>query len=185
MHGIEMQPTSGRRNTAPRSFSSSQNSNTKVLTQMAVLVICFSTIGLSGCGGVVALGGSPSGSTKTDTINLVATPATIDFGSVNIGNSVNQKISIANNGSNSVQITQLSVSNASFQVDGQGKLPVTVAAGTSLTLNVHFSPSDASDRIGQLSVISSASASPAATVSLHGKGSTSPPRAELSGLTCA
>lgn len=151
---------------------------------MAVLVIC-SSIWLSGCGGVVQLGGSPSGSTKTETVNLVATPATVDFGSVNVGNSANQKISIANNGSNSVQITQLPVSNASFQVDGEGKLPVTVAAGASLNVNVHFTPSDSTDRVGQLSVISSASTTPAATVSLHGKGSTSIQKAELSGLNCA
>src|SRR6185503_12384019 len=185
MYGIEMQPTSGRRTIAPRSSSSCQNSNSNAVPLMAVLVICSSFFGLSGCGGVVALGGSPPGSTKADSVSLVATPSAVDFGTVSVGNAANQKISIANNGSESVQISQLSLSNAAFEVDGEGQLPVSLAAGSRLNLNVHFTPGDATDRTGQLSVMSSASATtPAAIVSLHGKGSASARTPELSGLKC-
>jgi len=133
----------------------------------------------------VALGGSPPGSTKADSVSLVATPSAVDFGTVSVGNAANQKISIANNGSESVQISQLSLSNAAFEVDGEGQLPVSLAAGSRLNLNVHFTPGDATDRTGQLSVMSSASATtPAAIVSLHGKGSASARTPELSGLKC-
>lgn len=184
MHGIEMQPTSGRRIIAPRSFSSCQNSNSKAVVLMAVLVICCCSLGISGCGGVVALGGSPTGSTKADAVTLVATPTAVDFGTVRVGNSANQKISIANNGSETVQISQLSLSNGAFKVDGEGQLPVSLATGSQLSFTVHFMPGDATDRSGQLSVLSSASTTPAVIVGLHGKGSVSTHTPEMSGLSC-
>ena len=130
---------------------------------------------------MVALSGS-SGSNTADAPSLVATPSSLDFGSVSVGNSANQKISLANKGSDSVQISQLSLSSTAFRVDEEAKLPVTLASGSSMSLVVHYSPTASSDSSAQLSVITSASSAPAATIKLHGKGSNG--SAEIIGLTC-
>ncbi|MBS1806520.1 MAG: choice-of-anchor D domain-containing protein [Acidobacteria bacterium] len=146
----------------------------------ALLVLILSSLSLSGCGGIVVLSGSKS--TTADAPTIAATPSSVDFGSVGVGSTVDKKISLTNKGSDSVQISQLSLSSAAFHVDGEGKLPVTLDAGSSLSLNVHFSPSTDSDSSDQLSVITSASSTAAAAIKLHGKGTSG--SADLSGLNC-
>ena len=180
MFVIKMRPAPARKDLVQQSFRSCQNPVFQRSTLLALLFVSLSSFGISGCGGVVALSGSTSNS--TDAPSLVATPATVDFGSVSVGNSANQKISLANRGSDSVQISQLSLSNNAFRVDGEGKLPVTLTAGSSLSLTVHFSPNSDADSSDQLSVITSASSSPAASVKLHGRGASG--SAEISGLSC-
>jgi hypothetical protein len=179
MYGIEMRPTLGRQIFAPRSFTFFHTLNRNYFVLLALLVLCLSSLGVSGCGGVVRLGGSPSEST---TANLVATPSTLDFGIVSLGNSANQKVSVANKGSDPVQISQLSLSNTAFRVEGQGKLPATLAAGSTISFNVHFTPNDSKDLTGQLSVVTTDPSIPEATVSLHGKGSRN--NAQMSGFSC-
>ena len=181
MFEIKMRPARARDTIAQQSFNSSQNQASSRSVLIALLSLCLSSVAISGCGGVVALGGS-KGSNQADAPSLVATPSSLDFGSVSIGNSANQKVSIANKGSDSVQISQLSLSNTAYRVDGVGKLPVTLASGSTLSLNVHFSPNASSESSDQLGVITSASSTPAATIKLHGKGSSA--SAEISGLTC-
>ena len=177
MYGIQMRPSQVRKIVAQHSSPSSQNSSPRRFALLALLSGCVLSISLTGCGGVVALGGvKPAGS------SLVATPSAIDFGSVSIGNSSSEKLAISNNGSDSVQIAQLSVSNTAFRVEGLPKLPITLEAGSTLAFKVHFSPSDSSDSADQLSVITSGSSDPAATIKLHGKGSSK--NVQITGLTC-
>jgi hypothetical protein len=181
MYVIKTRPAPDRKIAVKQSFHSCQ---TRVFSHSVLLSLLFASVtalGVSGCGGVVILGGSP-GSNTTDAPSLAATPATVDFGSVGIGNSANQKISLANKGSDSVQISQLSLSNTAFRVDGVGKLPVTLASGSTMSLTVHFSPNSSSDSSDQLGVITSASSTPATTIKLHGKGSST--SIEINGMTC-
>jgi hypothetical protein len=182
MFVIKMRPAPARNIEAQQSFLSCQNPSSRHFSWLALFFVGVSSIAVSGCGGVVALSGS-SGTNTTDATNLVSTPSSLEFGSVSIGNSVNQKISLANKGSDSVQISELSLSSTAFRVDGIGKLPITLASGSSLSMTVHFSPNGSSDSTDQLSVITSSSSTPAATIKLHGKGSSS--SAEISGLTCS
>jgi hypothetical protein len=181
MFVIKVRPESVRKIAAQQSFQSFQSRAFSHSVLLALLFAFVSVLGVSGCGGVVALSGS-TGSKTTDTASLAATPSTVDFGSVTIGNSADQTISLVNKGSDSVQISQLSLSNAAFRVDGEGKLPIALPAGSNLTLNVHFSPSSESDSSDQLSIIASSSSTAAAAVKLHGKGASG--TAEVSGLTC-
>jgi hypothetical protein len=180
MYGIEMRPTFGRQIFALQSFTFCKNSNANLFVPLTLVALCLSSLGVSGCGGVVTLGGSSR--PTTNDVNLSAAPSSIEFGSVSPGNSANQKVSVTNKGSDSVQISQLSLSNAAFRVDGEGKLPATLAVGSTLSFNVQFHPNDSTDATGQLNVITSASTTPAATVPLHGKGSAQ--NAEMSALSC-
>ena len=181
MYVIKTRPAPVRMIVVRQLFHSCQSRAFSHSVLLSLLFASVTALGVSGCGGVVALGGS-SGSNTTDAPSLAATPATIDFGSVGIGNSANQKISLVNKGTDSVQISQLSLSNTAFRVDGVGKLPVTLASGSTMSLTVHFSPNSSSDSSDQLGVITSASSTPATTIKLHGKGSSA--SAEISGLTC-
>ena len=113
---------------------------------------------------------------------MAATPSTLEFGVVSLGNSANQKVSVTNKGSDPIQISQLSLSNAAFRVDGQGTLPASLAVGGSLSFNVQFVPTDSTELTSHLSVITNGSSTPAATVKLHGKGSAQ--NALLSDLNC-
>lgn len=179
MFVIKMRPSPVRKIVARQSFHSCQSPVSSRSLFSAFLSAILLAVGVSGCGGVVALSGS-TGSKTTDSTSLVATPETVEFGSVGLGKSANQKVTVSNKGTDSVQISQLALSNVAFSVDGEGKLPLTLAAGSTLNLNVHFSPTSESDLSDQLNVV--ASSSSAAAIKLHGKGASG--SAEISGLSC-
>lgn len=184
MYEVEMRPSSGRQIFALQSSSSYQSSKSNHLALIGLLLVGSSSLGLSGCGGVVFAPAS-SGTSAANAVNLAATPTAVDFGTVTIGKSANQKVTVTNLGSDAVQIAQLSVSSTAFRVDGDGKLPVSLAAGSSLSLNVHFTPNDSTDVAGQLSVLVGTATTAAATVRLHGKGAGAAAQAaEISGLSC-
>ena len=148
---------------------------------LAIFACCI--LALSGCGGVVTRGASAS-SSLTD--SLVASPDSVDFGAVKVGNSANAQVTLSNDGSEQVNVSGLQLSNASFSIDGAAKLPIIVAAGESLTFKVHFKPKASTDTVGELSVMTSTSASPATKIKLHGKGADSgTPFPTLSALSCA
>jgi len=148
---------------------------------LAIFACCI--LALSGCGGVVTRGASAS-SSLTD--SLVASPDSVDFGAVKVGNSANAQVTLSNDGSEQVNVSGLQFSNASFSIDGAAKLPIIVAAGESLTFKVHFKPKASTDTVGELSVMTSTSASPATKIKLHGKGADSgTPFPTLSALSCA
>ncbi len=137
---------------------------------------------LSGCGGTPARGASVNSTATTE--NLQATPDSVDFGTVSAGSSPNTKVSVSNKGTEAVDVSELKLSDPAFSVDGQTKLPVTLAAGSSLDFKVHYSPKPGTDATGQLSVITSDSAVTMAKVRLHGKG-TSSTLVALNSLTCS
>ena len=125
-----------------------------ILAYLLTSVLLCSTLG---CGGVVfSAKGKP---TPSGTAQLAATPSSVDFGTVTVGASANQKINIANTGSEPVQITSLTPSDAAFTISGQGTLPVSLAAGSSLTFSVQFIPKNTVDSTSQLSISAMSSTS--------------------------
>src|SRR3954466_902076 len=162
MYEIKMRSAPARKFVARQHISSCQSRVLGHSSFLSLLILCLSSLGVSGCGGIVVLSGPKSN--PTDVPSLVANHALVDFGSVGIGDSTNQKVSLTNNGSGSVQIAQLSLTNTQFAVDGEGKLPVTLAAGSSLSLNIHFSPKNDLDSADQLSVMTSSSSEAAAAI---------------------
>jgi len=112
----------------------------------------------------------PVTGTGTMPAQLTVTPASLSFGSVQVGSSQTLSETLTNTGSSSVTVSQATVTGAGFSASGLS-LPATLAAGQSATFNVMFAPQSGGTASGYLSVISDAS-SPAPGVSLSGTGVT-------------
>ena len=113
------------------------------------------TIALSGTGGTLLLGASPT---------------SLSFGTVTVGSSSAQTVMLTNSGTNSVTISALTATGTGFNVSGLS-LPATVAAGQSAAFNVTYAPTVAGSLTGSLSVVSNATNSPA-TISISGTAGT-------------
>ena len=90
------------------------------------------------------------------------------FGNQLVGTGASQSVSLSNTGTGSVTVSQVSYSGTGFSVNGFSGA-VTLAAGQSLSLSVGFAPSAAGSVSGSISVVSTATNSPA-TISLSGTG---------------
>ncbi len=128
-------------------------------------------------GGSVSITSNAPGSPLTIALSgtgvqpqLAATPSTAGFGSVVTGTSNSQTIKLSNAGSASVTISQATVSGSGFSLTGI-TVPLTIAAGSSATFNVAFTPSAAGSVTGTVSLVSNAPNSPL-TIALSGTGAT-------------
>ncbi len=99
---------------------------------------------------------------------LSATPSTLAFGSVQVGNSTSLSQSLTNTGASSVIISQANLSGTGFSISGLS-LPLTLTASQSVTFTATFAPTAAGAASGSLSVVSNASNSPL-TINLSGTG---------------
>jgi Abnormal spindle-like microcephaly-assoc'd, ASPM-SPD-2-Hydin len=99
---------------------------------------------------------------------LSASPATFNFGSVQVGSTGSQLITLANGGTANVSITQATSSGAGFSISG---LPAgtTIAAGQSASFTAQFSPTSSGNGSGSISILSNAPNSPL-TIALSGAG---------------
>jgi fibronectin type 3 domain-containing protein len=113
-----------------------------------------------------------SGSTPPTTAGaqLAANPISVNFGSVVVGNSGTQAITITNSGNASATISQANVTGAAYKITGL-TLPLTLAAGASTSFTASFAPTSAGSSTGQISLVSNAINSPT-TVTLSGTGTT-------------
>ncbi len=87
---------------------------------------------------------------------LASSPASINFGSVQVGHPESSSATIVNTGTANVTVSQASVSGAGFTMSGPG-LPATLAAGQSASFNLTFTPTSGGAASGSLSVSSDAS----------------------------
>jgi hypothetical protein len=99
---------------------------------------------------------------------LVCSPTLLRFGAVPMGKTESLMIALTNTGKTSITITATSVSNSAFQVSGL-KLPVEVAAGQSINLNMDFAPKTDEWTGGEVAFISTAS-NPKALLQMEGAG---------------
>lgn len=132
---------------------------------LLALIVFGGSIALTGCGGIV-----PSSASSASTGSFTATPATVAFGSVAIGSPATSKVSLANASSEPVVISQISASSPSFSYDGIGALPITLAAGSTTIINVHFGPSATGSATGQLVITSNSLITKTATIQMSGNG---------------
>ncbi len=112
----------------------------------------------------VAISGPPSGT-------LSASPASLAFGNVQVGNTASLWEALTNTGGSPVTISQANVSGAGFSVYGL-TLPMTLTPTQTVTFTVTFMPAAAGTASGTLAIVSDASNSPL-NVALSGTG-TSP-----------
>lgn len=71
---------------------------------------------------------------------LLCGPARLRFGAVTVGQTETQLVALTNTGQTTATVSAVSVSDSGFKVSGL-KLPLTLAAGESVTLGVAFTPS--------------------------------------------
>ncbi len=96
---------------------------------------------------------------------LSPSAASLSFSGIQVGSSQTLTEALSNTGSSSITISATKIKGSQFSVSGPG-LPLTLAPGHSMTLNVTFTPSDANTATGSLSVISN---SPNVVIPLSGK----------------
>jgi ASPM-SPD-2-Hydin domain-containing protein/centrosomal CEP192-like protein/parallel beta helix pectate lyase-like protein len=95
-------------------------------------------------------------------------PGSLAFGSVAVGSSGKQSLTVSNPGSAPLSITAANATGAGFGTVGLS-LPLTVAAGGSGTIPVDFAPATSGSVTGTLSLASNAPTSPTA-ITLSGTG---------------
>jgi len=101
---------------------------------------------------------------------LGANPASVVFGSVQVGNNQAQTITLTNNGNSSVVISQVSASGNGFSLSGIST-PLTLGAGLSTTFTTTFHP-NAAGAVGGSVAITSTASNPSLSVGLSGTGVT-------------
>ena len=148
---------------------------------VTLLIICSSciAIAISGCGGSIIVRGTNPGI-------LIASPNTVTFGTVPIGQTASTTVSLLNKGSAPVQIVQLNLSGQPFSIVGSSSLPVTISAGATYAMNVQFNPAAAGTATGQLTVATDSSTTATPMIALSGTGTTAAAAtaAALSALYC-
>lgn len=101
---------------------------------------------------------------------LTASPASLNFGSVQVGSNQTLPESLTNSGGSSITVTQVNVTGSGFSVSGLS-LPLTLQAGQSQSFNATFTPTSAGSSSGNLAISSSGSNSNV-NVALLGTGLT-------------
>jgi Abnormal spindle-like microcephaly-assoc'd, ASPM-SPD-2-Hydin len=114
-----------------------------------------------------------TGGAAPDTLlgTLSATPSSVNFGSVTVGLTNSQSVSLTNTGGANVQISRASVVGGAFKVTGLSASTI-ISPGESVTFNVSFRPSTASTLSATASIYSNASNSPL-QISVTGTGGAS------------
>ncbi len=99
---------------------------------------------------------------------LSPSAGSLAFGKIQVGTGASQAITLTNTGTGSVNISQVTSTGAGFSVAGLSSA-VTLAAGQRLSLAASFAPVTAGSATGSITVMSTATNSPAA-ISLSGTG---------------
>ena len=110
-------------------------------------------------------GGSPS---------ISVTQASLDFGTVNVGQTKDVTLTIRNTGTAALTVNSVTSSNARFTTVAL-TTPLSIAAGASQTATIRFSPTAAGAQTGVLSIASNDTAHPIIAVSLTGTGASAAP----------
>jgi hypothetical protein len=101
---------------------------------------------------------------------LGVSPTSVNFGSVLVGSTSSQSITLTNSGTTSATVSQATATGSGFSISGLS-LPLTLPATQSATFSAIFAPTAAGSVSGSISIVSSASSS-TTSVSLSGTGMT-------------
>jgi hypothetical protein len=102
------------------------------------------------------------------TYQLSPSATSLNLGTILVGSTGSQSVTLSNTGNSNVTISQVAVTGAGFTAGGPS-IPVTLSPGQNATLNVSFSPLTPGSAQGSVSVVSDATNSPAA-IRLNGNG---------------
>ena len=153
--------------TFDHNFSARSRANSTTSTgrnQMSLAAFIFlicSLVCVSGCIGLTGAPKTPSSSQQsvTGAASMSVAPTAIKFGSVALGSTASQSVTITNDGSTSITISKASATAAGVSVTGVS-FPLTIAPGNRVSLDVVFAPKSAGALSGGVSIVSDASATP-------------------------
>ena len=120
-------------------------------------------VSLTGCQGV-------AGNSQSNAGALSASPATLSFGSIQVGKSSGISATLANTGGSAVTVSQASTDGAGFAIS-RLPLPMTLNPGHSVTFTATFAPTAKGTASGTLAIVSDAANSPL-NIALSGTGTT-------------
>ena len=123
--------------------------------------LAFVNTGLTPTVNVPLSGGAQTGA-------LSANPASLDFGSVQVGSNQTLPETLTNSGGSTLTVTQVNVTGAGFSASGLS-LPLVLAAGQSQPFSVTFTPASAGSSSGNLAIVNTSSV-PTVNVALSGNG---------------
>jgi len=123
-------------------------------------------VALAACGSASSV--SSSGSGSKGQAQLAVSVSTVSFGSVLVGSSTTQSVTLTSSGTAALNLSQASISGSGFTMSGI-TTPVTLSAGQTATLTLKFAPQQAGNDSGSISLASNAANSPA-VISLSGTG---------------
>lgn len=139
--------------------------------QSVTVNVAFTPQSAGAIGGTLLFSGPqlviPLSGTGTPPGQLTANPATLSFGSVQVGGNLTLSDAFTNSGGSSVTISQVTVTGAGFSLSGL-TVPLTLNPGASVTFSSLFSPQSAGNVSGAITVVSNAG--PNLTVTLAGTG---------------
>lgn len=125
-----------------------------------------------GAGRVNAFNAVEGGGTPTPDISV--SPTSVDFGDVNVDESSDEIVTVSNDGSADLEVTDLSTTNAVFSVISPST-PFTLTPGASEDVTVRFSPTAEGTQSGDLEITSDDPDEGTVTVGLTGNGVVPPP----------
>ena len=108
---------------------------------------------------------------RATTAQLSCTPSSVRFGSVLLGHSETQVLSLTNSGPTSVTVSTVNLGGTEFRASGFA-LPLILPAGKSVALNVTFSPTK-TGWTGAVATFTSNASNSVLKVELEGTGATS------------
>ena len=110
----------------------------------------------------------PAGTSSAPRIEV--SPASLDFGTVNIGQTKDLTLTVRNNGNATLTVTAIGSSNPRFAL-AILSTPFNVGGGSFQDVVIRFSPNSAGAQSGTLSIASNDASQPTITVPLSGTGS--------------
>ena len=100
---------------------------------------------------------------------LTVNASSVSFGSVPVSTTSTQSLTLSSTGSQPVTVSAISVTGVDFSITG-ATLPLTLAPGQSVVVNLVFAPSVSGAEAGQLTITSNSTANPTDAISLTGTG---------------
>jgi hypothetical protein len=133
-----------------------------LLVLVAIIAAFAAAVGLSSCAGYTTSAAGTTSQGGSGTGVLSASTSMVDFGSVEVGSSATQTLTLTDTGTAPVTVSGVSVSGTGFSLVGSG-FSGTVAVGQSVSVQLQFTPQSAGSVSGSLAITSDASSVTAAS----------------------
>ena len=144
--------------------------------QSTAFTVSFAPAGAGSASGNISVVSNAANSVSTVTLTgmgvqpqISVAPASVSFGTVTVGQTSSQTVTLSNAGGANLNITQLAGPGTGFSLSGLA-LPFTLAPGKSTAFTLSFTPTSGASSAGSLMLVSNAPTSPT-TIPLSGTGS--------------